>query len=244
VPSRKEEKERLRSERREEEARLERAERARRLRNRVAVVVGVGMAGLVAVFALSSAGGGNAGPGMASASAGAYPYAVGQPGPGAQAPALKLPSTTGGTWDLAAQRGKTTLVYFQEGLGCQPCWDQIKDLEAQPQTLRALGIDQMVSVAGNPPDLMAQKVRDEGITTPVLADPDLSQSSVWQANRYGMMGASANGHSFVVVGPDGEIRWRADYGGSPNYTMYVPVANLVADLRAGLTGAPQDGPGA
>jgi peroxiredoxin Q/BCP len=46
------------------------------------------------------------------------------------------------------------------------------------------------------------------------------------------------------VGPDGEIRWRADYGGSPNYTMYVPVANLVADLRAGLTGAPQDGAGA
>ena len=30
-----------------------------------------------------------------------------------------------------------------------------------------------------------------------------------------MMGDMRDGHSFVLVGPDGVIRWRADYGGSP-----------------------------
>ncbi|MEK7295981.1 MAG: alkyl hydroperoxide reductase, partial [Actinomycetota bacterium] len=54
------------------------------------------------------------------------------------------------------------------------------------------------------------------------------------ANSYGMMGDSTNGHSFIVVGSDGTIRWRADYGGAPDYTMYVPVPSLLADLSAGL----------
>ncbi len=51
-----------------------------------------------------------------------------------------------------------------------------------------------------------------------------------------MMGDSTNGHTFVVVGPDGKIQWRADYGGAPDYTMYVPVPDLLADMRAGLEG--------
>ena len=46
------------------------------------------------------------------------------------------------------------------------------------------------------------------------------------------MGNSRNGHTFVLVGPDGVIQWRADYGGAPNYTMYVPGAQLLDDLRA------------
>lgn len=128
------------------------------------------------------------------------------------------------------------LLYFQEGLGCQPCWDQIKDLEKQPEKLRALGIDEMVSITTNDLDNLRQKARDEDIATPVLADPDLAVSEAYAANQYGMMGTSADGHSFIVVGPDGKIRHRADYGGAPNYTMYVPVENLVADMREGLRG--------
>jgi peroxiredoxin Q/BCP len=51
-----------------------------------------------------------------------------------------------------------------------------------------------------------------------------------------MMGAGQDGHSFILVGPDGLIKWRADYGGAPKYTMYVPVSNLLADMRAGIKG--------
>ncbi len=49
-----------------------------------------------------------------------------------------------------------------------------------------------------------------------------------------MMGGAANGHSFVLINEDGVIEWRADYGGDPDYTMYVPVPNLLADMRKGI----------
>ena len=65
----------------------------------------------------------------------------------------------------------------------------------------------------------------------MLSDPGLTVSRAYQANRYGMMGTSRDGHSFVLVGRDGVIRWRADYGGPPNYTMFVNDSALLAALR-------------
>lgn len=170
--------------------------------------------------------------------AGAYAYQVGTPGPGSPAPAIRLPSSRGGTFDLAADRGQTVLLYFQEGLGCQPCWDQLRDIERQFDQYKALGITRVVSITTDPLDATKQKVNDEGLSSPVLSDPDLRVSQAYRTNQYGMMGTSRNGHTFIVVGPDGRIRWRADYGGAPNYTMYVPTPNLLADLRKGLEQAP------
>ena len=169
--------------------------------------------------------------------AGKYPFAVGRPGPGEMAPPIALSSTAGGTFNLAALHGKTVLLYFQEGLTCQPCWDQLKDIQAQKSAFTALGIDQIVSITTDPLNQLKQKVADQGITIPVLSDPSLAISQAYAANQYGMMGTSRDGHTFIVVGPDGRILWRADYGGPPNYTMYVPVSNLLADLRKGLHGA-------
>jgi peroxiredoxin Q/BCP len=131
-------------------------------------------------------------------------------------------------------RGKTVLLYFQEGIDCQPCWDQMKDIQANWSAFQALHIDQMVSITSDPLSALQQKVRDEGLTIPVLSDPTLSVSQIYTANQYGMMGTSRDGHTFILVGPDGRIVWRADYGGSPNYTMDVPVERLLADLRAGI----------
>lgn len=237
MSSRVEKKERRRDERLQAEADTERARRAKTLRNRVLGGVGAAVAVLAVVFAVSNAGGGgSAGATGAGGNgqAGEFAYAVGNPGPGSPAPPIELPSTDGGTWNLESKRGKRVLLYFQEGLMCQPCWDQITDIERDPAKLRALGIDEMVSITGNELDDLTQKVADEGITTPVLADPGLPVSEQYAANQYGMMGDSANGHSFVVVGPEGQIEFRADYGGAPNYTMYLPVPNLMADLKAGL----------
>ncbi len=235
MSSRKEQKEALRQERLCQEAALDRAARVRRLRNRVTVVGVAAVVGLGAIFTLATAGKGGSSAGAKSGDAGGqFQFVVGEPGIDAKAPSLKLDSTAGGTWDLGAQRGKTTLLYFQEGLGCQPCWDQIKDIERQFPKIKALGIDQMVSITGNDLGQLQQKAGDEGISTPVLSDPELTQSKTWGANNFGMMGDSANGHSFMVVGPDGTIRARADYGGAPDYTMYLPVANLAADLKKQL----------
>jgi peroxiredoxin Q/BCP len=199
-----------------------------------AVAIGVAVVALGAIFLLSDTGGRPSDRSSDDGPAGNYAYQVGNPGPGEEAPPIKLPSTDGSTFDLASLRGQTVLLYFQEGVMCQPCWDQLKDMEAQSDEFKALGIDKTVSITNDPLDALKQKVGDEGISTPLLSDPGLVVSKTYDANSYGMMGKSRNGHTFIVVGPDGKIRWRADYGGAPDYTMYVPVPNLLADMRAGL----------
>lgn len=176
---------------------------------------------------------GSSGVGSAAGTTPARDVQVGEPGKGRSAPDLSLPSTTGGEVSLADYRGKSVLLYFQEGLGCQPCWDQVRDLERRMPDLNAAGVDDLLTITTDPADLLKQKAADEGLTTPVLSDTDLQVSRRYETNSFGMMGDSRNGHSFVLVGPDGTITWRADYGGAPKYTMFVPVDRLLADLRAG-----------
>lgn len=166
--------------------------------------------------------------------AGKYRFQVGDPGPGQLAPPIRLMSTDGNVFDLSGMRGKSVLLYFQEGVTCQPCWDQAKDLATHSDQLRALGVDSVVTIASDPVDVMRRVAKDMSLSYPVLSDPDLAVSSAYHANDYGMMGRSRDGHSFVLVGPDGRIRWRADYGGAPDYTMYLPVPNLIADMRQGI----------
>lgn len=168
--------------------------------------------------------------------AGKYPFQVGQPGPGGQAPEIELPSTDGSTFRLSSLRGQTVLLYFQEGIMCQPCWDQLKNIEADFGPFKALGITRIVSITTDPLDQLKQKAALERLSTPVLSDPTLKVSETYTTNQYGMMGKNYNGHSFIIVGPDGRILWRADYGGAPKYIMNVPVPNLLADMRAGLKG--------
>ncbi|GGN89336.1 hypothetical protein GCM10011579_084120 [Streptomyces albiflavescens] len=161
-------------------------------------------------------------------------YDVGSPGIGKTAPAFTLAGSTGKQVSLSDYRGKTVLLYFQEGLTCQPCWDQLTALEKSATKVKAAGVDDIVSITTDPADLITRKTEDMSLTTPVLSDPVLKVSKEYGANQYGMMGSSRDGHSFLLVGPDGTVRWRADYGGAPDYTMYVAVDKLLADLKAGV----------
>lgn len=193
----------------------------------VAVIVAIAAVGvLYAVFHHAT--------GAATSSTDAYQ--VGQPGPGAPAPGFDLASSTGSRVSLAGYRGKTVLLYFQEGLTCQPCWDQLTALQHDSAQVKAAGVDVIVSITTDPVNLITQKTRDMGITIPVASDPTLAVSKRYHANDYGMMGDSRDGHTFILVGPNGRIRWRADYGGAPHYTMFVKPAQLLADLRAGRKG--------
>lgn len=168
-----------------------------------------------------------------SARAGQYRFDVANPSTGALAPDFRLPSTTGSMVRLSDFYGKNVLLYFQEGIGCEGCWTQLKDIESDMGRFRQLGIENVVTITTNPLDPLKQKVADEQIGLPVLSDESFAVSRAYNATRYGMMAGSADGHTFILVGPDGRIRWRADYGGPPQYTMYVPIANLVADIKAG-----------
>lgn len=200
------------------------AQRRRRLTIRAGIAAGA-VAVIVVLFVIFQ--------NSSSSSEGAYPYQVGSPGAGQAAPGFSLAASTGGTISLSQFRDRTVLLFFQEGLSCQPCWDQITDLQKHAAQLSAAGIQQVVSVTSDPIAAITTKARDMGLTIPVLSDPGLAVSRQYGANGYGMMGSSRDGHTFIVVGPDGTIRWRADYGGAPKYTMFLPTTSLLADLKAG-----------
>ena len=161
--------------------------------------------------------------------AGKINYITAEPVSG-PAPQMQLPSAQGSRFDLADLRGESVLLYFQEGLMCQACWTQLRDLERAEAELEAAGIDKLVNVTTDPVDLLARKVKDEGFSTTTVSDRTGEVSREFGALGVGMMGGGMNGHSFVLIGPDGQIQWRADYGGAPDYTMYVPVPQLLADL--------------
>lgn len=205
-----------------------------RLAAKIAAFAGAGVLALGALYWFNGQSSAQSQSAARDPSAGQYAFQVGKPGPGATAPAIRLPSTTGGTFDLASLRGQRVLVYFQEGIMCQPCWDQLKDIESNIERFRALGIEAVVSITTDPIDALKQKAAIERLSTPVLSDPDLRVSKAYDTNSYGMMGRSRNGHTFIALDRDGRILWRADYGGAPKYHMYVPVRNLIADLREGL----------
>jgi len=109
-------------------------------------------------------------------------------------------------------------------------------MESKIGEFQKLGIDKVVSITTNPLGALKQKVADEGLSTPVLSDPSFTVSQAYNANQFGMMNGTSDGHSIIIVGPDGRIRWRADYGGGPHYTMYVPIPTLIADMKEGLNG--------
>ena len=211
-------------------ARQAESRRQRRRKITVRVGIAVGVAAVIAVLFVIFQ---NSSSSSSSSGAGAYPYQVGSPGPGQAAPGFTLAASTGGAVSLSQFRGKSVLLFFQEGLTCQPCWDQITDLQDHAAQLKAAGIGQVVSVTTDPAADIATKARDMHLTIPVLSDPDLAVSQAYHANSYGMMGASRDGHTFILVGPDGKIEWRADYGGAPKYTMFLPTTSLLADLKAG-----------
>jgi peroxiredoxin Q/BCP len=135
-------------------------------------------------------------------------------------------------YQLGGPRGKSVLLFFQEGLTCQPCWNQIADLQHHAAQLRAAGISRVVSITTDPAGAITQKARDMGLTIPVLSDPDQAVSSAYGANGHTMM-SGRDGHTFILIGPDGKIRWRADYGGAPKYVMYLPTTALLANIKAG-----------
>ena len=75
------------------------------------MIIGVAVIVLGLIYFLNNVNGSSAN----SSQTNQYPFQVGSPGPGEQAPAIELQSTNGSTFDLASLRGKTVLLFFQEG---------------------------------------------------------------------------------------------------------------------------------
>ncbi len=144
-------------------------------------------------------------------------------GVGTQAPAFTLASTAGGTVSLADFRGKDVLLYFSEGVGCDTCFYQMRDLEQNAAKLSTNGLT-VVPIVVNPANQVQAELDRFGLATPFLIDGDESVS-----NAYGVVGTGMHenlpGHSFILVDASGQIAWRGDYP-----SMFVTTDQLLSDI--------------
>ena len=128
------------------------------------------------------------------------------------APDFSLQATDGRTISLSQYKGKNVLLYFQEGVMCQPCWKQIGTMQQNIERFRQLDTE-IVTISVDSPSTWEPILKAEGITTiPVLVDSDRKVSKEYGVlNLPSQMHADRPGHTFVLVDKNGKIAWIADY---------------------------------
>jgi len=155
-------------------------------------------------------------------------------GAGVIASDFLLPATSGGTFRLSDYRGKSNvLLFFNEGLGCQPCLTQMQGLDALNANFKNLNIV-AISITADPPQVLSQWVQSSGPRYGmVLSDQGLQVSRMYDmlGPNVSMMPGAAPGHSFVLVNKDGVIVWRHDYG---PYNMSVSNDEIMAAVKQAL----------
>jgi peroxiredoxin len=111
--------------------------------------------------------------------------------------------------------------------------DQVVDLEGSAQ-FQALDLA-LLSIAIDPMDQLALAVRSWGVSTPHLSDAGGKVSESYGVLQWAMANGEP-GHTFVLIGRDGNIKWIKDYGAPANGgLMYVPIDQLYPEVAAPLS---------
>lgn len=156
-------------------------------------------------------------------------------GPGERAPKFALESVNGTSFDLGSYANKSdVLLFFNEGLSCSPCLQQMVDINKDYAAFRQMGLT-VVSITSDPLSGLETWARNTGTNTMMV----LSDSTLQVGSAYDVLGSDvgsmhpgmAPGHTFILVGKDGKVLWREDYGTS---TMYVPMSQLIASVQAAV----------
>ena len=150
-------------------------------------------------------------------------------GVGSTAPNFTLQDATGGTFTLSDYQGKSNvLLLFNEGLSCQPCLQQMHDLDGLNAQLSGMNV-LVVSVT---PDSVDQLRGWMGASGPqygkVLSDPGLLAFNLYHPVG---TGGSMMTHTFILINKVGMVIWRQDYG--PN-SMYVQDTDILAAVTKAL----------
>ena len=137
---------------------------------------------------------------------------------------------TGQPISSASLQGQKTLLFFSEGVMCQACLHQIKDIDDVGAQMSKRHI-KLVSVTPDSPQVLAQAIGQYGITSPVISDEDRNMSSAFNTLGKGMH-PDMPGHAFVLLDGNGNVLWQRDYYLPPSRTMYVTPQQLLADIPA------------
>jgi len=194
-------------------ARVERRVRRRRwwrVARRIAVGLAIGVLAVALILAYRAAGGGGASPEKLVAS---------------QAPDFTLPTLDGGQVKLSDFRGeKNVLLFFNEGYGCEPCWQQAVLLQQNLEEFTRTETE-VLAVMVDPPDLLAREAARWRLSLPILLDQSTSVSQAY--NALGGMHANKPNHTFVLIDKEGTVRWSQDYA-----SMWVENEAVVQQVRS------------
>jgi thioredoxin-dependent peroxiredoxin len=147
--------------------------------------------------------------------------------PGDQAPDFTLPDADGRQVSLSALRGQRVIIYFYPAAMTPGCTKEACDFRDSRQDLSEAGFA-VLGISPDSPAKLAKFAEREGLTFPLLSDPDKTVLMAYGAYGEKMLyGKKSVGviRSTFVVGADGAID-RAYYG--------VKATGHVARLRKDL----------
>ena len=150
-------------------------------------------------------------------------------GSGSIAPDFTLPATNGATFTLSTYRGKSNvLLLFDEGLSCQPCLQQMHDLDELNVQFGGLNVT-VVSITPDSVNQLQSWATSNGPQYGLV----LSDTNQVAFNLYHPAGSGGTmmTHTFILVNKSGLIVWRQDYG--PD-TMYVQNPEILAHVKNAL----------
>jgi peroxiredoxin Q/BCP len=147
--------------------------------------------------------------------------------PGDAAPDFTLTTDTGDRLSLADLRGRRVVLYAYPAAMTPGCTTQACDFRDSLSSLNAAGID-VVGISPDPPEKLAKFRAKDGLTFPLVSDPDKAVLSAYGAygekQNYGRTVVGVIRSTFVID-PDGRIE-RAMYN--------VKATGHVAKLRRDL----------
>jgi peroxiredoxin len=144
------------------------------------------------------------------------------------APGFTLTDTSGKTVHLASYRGHDVVLYFNEGVGCDACFYQMRELEQHTAELARAGIT-ILPIVMNPASQIRPELASFGLRIPYLIDTTGSVSRAYGVLGKGMH-AGLPGHGFVLIDSRGTERWYGEYP-----SMYLSAAGLLQQVRSHLS---------
>jgi thioredoxin-dependent peroxiredoxin len=126
---------------------------------------------------------------------------------GDPAPDFTLPTDDGRTVSLADSRGRKTIVYFYPSAMTPGCTTQACDFTDSLSSLQAQGYD-VLGISPDSPAKLAKFRERDGVTFPLLSDPDKEVLTAYGAfGEKTMYGKKVTGviRSTFVVDADGKI---------------------------------------
>ncbi len=127
--------------------------------------------------------------------------------PGDTAPDFTLPDADGKPVALADYRGRRVVVYFYPAAGTPGCTKQACDFRDSLAELNGAGLD-VLGVSADKPAKLAKFRDKEGLTFPLLADPEKDVLNAWGVfGEKQMYGKTVTGviRSTFVIDPDGKV---------------------------------------